>query len=90
MGRMSSKYIQMYGLDIALNPIDGLGADIARGKTARCILVVVHVRGVHGVALMRSPGGTATVGGRARGLGGGWFFLPLGNNERSATSHEPV
>ena len=29
----------MYGLDIALNPIDGLGADIAKGIAARCILL---------------------------------------------------
>ena len=29
MNRMSSKYIQMYGLGIALNPIDGLSAAIA-------------------------------------------------------------
>ena len=42
MSRLSWKYIQMYRFDIALNSIDGLGADITNGKTARCIFVVLR------------------------------------------------
>ena len=70
MSRMSWKYIQMYGLDLALNPIDGLGADIAKGKTARCILVVVRCWGHAWCCAHASPGGHRDGGWAGQGVKG--------------------
>ena len=49
----------------------GLVRTAARGKQLDAYLWLVDVGGMHGVALMRSLGGTVAVGGRDSGMRGG-------------------